>query len=154
MRDPGECKKIENMHKKMHIGGMQLDQAILHHLRKASIRDQARLLELLEGMGFRLTLPTLSRRLRKLGVRKVAGTYRIPEATPGGSVQSLRRVDPCLIILKTPPGLAQALAVTLDQAGLAHLGGSVSGYDTIFLAPTEALHLADLEQEVRRFLAR
>ena len=86
------------------------------------------------------------------GIRKVMGYYRAPEAAPRGSVQSLRRVAPCLLILRTQPGLAQALAVALDQGCLKHLGGSVSGYDTIFLAPTDAEHLDALEEEVRRFL--
>lgn len=131
---------------------MHIDDAILRHLRQSSVKDQTQLQALLAAEGLTLTVPTLSRRLRKLGIRKVMGFYRAPEAAPRGSVQSLRKVAPCLLILRTQPGLAQALAVALDQGGLKHLGGSVSGYDTIFLAPTEADHLDALEEDVRRFL--
>ncbi|HOD33424.1 MAG TPA: hypothetical protein PKO12_08095 [Holophaga sp.] len=131
---------------------MHIDDAILRHLRQSSVKDQTQLQGLLASEGLALTVPTLSRRLRKLGIRKVMGYYRAPEAAPRGSVQSLRTVAPCLLILRTQPGLAQALAVALDQGCLKHLGGSVSGYDTIFLAPTDAEHLDALEEEVRRFL--
>lgn len=131
---------------------MHVDEAILRHLRQGAVKDQHQLQTLLASEGIRLTVSTLSRRLQKLGIRKVMGFYRAPEAAPHGSVLGLRKVAPCLLILRTQPGLAQALAVSLDQGGLQHLGGSVSGYDTIFLAPTEAERLDALEGEVRRFL--
>ncbi len=139
---------------------MQLDQAILQHLEAQPIQDQGTLLSLLHGEGFDLTLSTLSRRLQRLQVRKVGGVYRprglvLPASIAGlrGETPAIRRVDPCLLILKTQPGQAQALAVAMDQAGLPSLAGSVSGYDTIFMAPIEASRLGALEEEVRRFLA-
>ena len=46
----------------------------------------------------------------------------------------------------------QALAVALDAAGLPSLAGSVAGYDTIFVAPTDPSRLEALEEEVRRCL--
>lgn len=131
---------------------MRLDEAILRHLRARPVRNQADLLERLNAEGFQLTVSTLSRHFKKLRVRKVAGAYRLPEPEPFGPLRSLRKVAPCLLILKTLPGQAQALAVALDAAGLAALAGSVSGYDTIFLAPVEAAALDALEAEVRRHL--
>lgn len=133
---------------------MRLDEAILRHLRASPVRNQAHLMELLHSDGFRLTVSTLSRHCKKLGVHKVAGVYRPPEPEPCGPLRSLRKVAPCLLILKTLPGQAQALAVALDAAGLAALAGSVSGYDTIFLAPVDSTALDALEAEVRRHLGR
>lgn len=132
---------------------MQLDQSIRHHLTTLAISDQAHLLELLRGEGFQLTLSTLSRRLKRLQVRKQGGVYRTPMPERAIGAVALRKVAPCLLILKTRAGQAQALAVDLDQAGLASLGGSVSGYDTIFVAPKEASSLDDLEAEVLDYLA-
>lgn len=132
---------------------MQLDQAIRHHLTVSAISDQAKLLEQLRSEGFQLTLSTLSRRLKRLQVRKQGGVYRTPMPERAIGAVSLRKVAPCLLILKTRPGQAQALAVDLDQAGLPTLGGSVSGYDTIFVAPKEASGLDELEGQVLDYLA-
>ena len=132
---------------------MQLDQAIRHHLSQIAISDQAQLLDLLKRDGFHLTLSTLSRRLKRLQVRKQGGIYRTPQPERAIGAVALRKVAPCLLILKTRAGQAQALAVDMDQAGLPSLGGSVSGYDTIFVAPKEATNLDDLEAEVLDYLA-
>lgn len=132
---------------------MQLDQAIRHHLASSAISDQARLLELLRQEGYQLTLSTLSRRLKRLQVRKQGGVYRTPLPERAIGAVAMRKVAPCLLILKTRPGQAQALAVDMDQAGLPSLGGSVSGYDTIFVAPKEAAGLDELEAEVLDYLA-
>lgn len=134
---------------------MNLDDAILHHLDRLELRDQSTLLNLLRAAGFDLTLSTLSRRLARLQVRKVQGVYRQgPRFQTPGQPSIIRRVPPCLLILKTQPGTAQALAVAMDTAGLPSLAGSVAGYDTIFAAPVDPGHLDTLEQELRAFLAR
>lgn len=133
---------------------MRLDDAILLHLSQREITDQASLLDLLRADGFELTVSTLSRRLTRLQVRKERGVYRQlgPEriAVPPTSI---RKVPPCLLILKTSPGTAQALAVALDNMAPPSLAGSIAGYDSIFIAATDPSHLDSLEEEVRRCLA-
>lgn len=132
---------------------MNLDEAILLHLQQQEIRDQAALLAHLRAEGHTLTLSTLCRRLSRLNVRKERGIYRqLAGARGPGQALSMRKVPPCLLIVKTSPGTAQALAVALDRMAPPSLGGSVSGYDTIFIAPTDPSHLDALEEEVRRFL--
>lgn len=131
---------------------MHIDDAILHQVGAREIRDQSILLGLLRGEGFELTLSTLSRRMKKLNVRKDRGVYRLVQAArPKGTPLSLRKVQPCLIIIRTHVGTAQALAVALDDAQLPSLAGSVAGHDTIFLAPTEPARLDALEDEIRRY---
>ncbi|HWQ10583.1 MAG TPA: hypothetical protein VN436_15790, partial [Holophaga sp.] len=66
---------------------------------------------------------------------------------------SIRKVPPCLLILKTSPGTAQALAVALDNMAPPSLAGSIAGYDSIFIAATDPSRLDTLEEEVRRCLA-
>lgn len=132
---------------------MRIDEAILHHLELGEFRDQATLLTRLQGEGHELTLSTLCRRLNRLGARKDRGVYRIAPATRSSAeAVSMQKVSPCLLIVKTNPGMAQALAVALDHRAPGALGGSVSGYDTIFIAPTDPSRLDELEEEVRRFL--
>ena len=133
---------------------MRLDEAILLHLSQQEITDQASLLALLKADGFDLTVSTLSRRLTRLQVRKERGIYRqmISERLPAPPT-SIRKVPPCLLILKTSPGTAQALAVALDNMAPPSLAGSIAGYDSIFIAATDPSRLDTLEEEVRRCLA-
>jgi Arginine repressor, C-terminal domain len=42
-----------------------------------------------------------------------------------------------LVVLRTPPGHANALASALDRAGLAGVAGTVAGDDTVLLVCTE-----------------
>jgi len=132
---------------------MHMDEAILRLLDSREIVDQSVLLVLLRSEGFALTLSTLSRRMKKLNIRKERGVYRLALAPrPTAQPVSMRKVQPCLLIVKTRVGSAQALAVALDAAGLPSLAGSVAGYDTIFVAPTDPSRLDALEDEVRRCL--
>jgi transcriptional regulator of arginine metabolism len=139
----------------MQIYRMNLDESILHHLATKAIDEQAELLELLRRDGFDLTLSTLSRHMKKLQVRKEEGRYR--RTLGQGAAASgftLRKVAPCLIIIRTNPGFANAMALALDGGGLPSLGGTIAGDDTIFVAPTDAALLDQLEAEVRQRLGQ
>jgi transcriptional regulator of arginine metabolism len=133
----------------VHIRHNNLDSAILHHLSQRDIPDQGGLLDLLRADGFDLTVSTLSRHLKKLKVRKEAGRYqpRGPQR-PLAPRYTLRKVPPCLLVLKTNPGFAQAMALALDGADLPSLAGTIAGDDTIFAAPTDAALLDRLEGEI------
>jgi len=128
---------------------MNLDAAILRHLNQREIPEQDDLLQLLLAEGFDLTVSTLSRHLKKLNVRKEGGRYqlRAPQR-PAAPRYTLRKVPPCLLILKTNPGFANALALALDGGGLPSLAGTIAGDDTIFAAPTDAALLDRLEGEI------
>jgi transcriptional regulator of arginine metabolism len=134
---------------------MSLDERILHQLNQRPIDDQAELLALLRADGFDLTLSTLSRHLKKLQVRKEQGRYqRLASARNPVPAFTIRKVRPCLLVLKTSPGLAQALAFALDGSELPSLAGTIAGDDTIFVAPTDPERLDELEREVRERLER
>ena len=134
---------------------MNLDEAILRHLNSRDLSEQGDLLALLREDGFDLTLSTLSRHFKKLNIRKEEGRYRRAVA-PGrpSHPYTLLKVPPLLLILRTTPGFAQAMALALDQAALPSLGGTIAGDDTIFVAPASAALLDRLETEVRERLLR
>ena len=132
---------------------MNLDEAILSHLSRSAFAEQAELLALLQSEGFDLTLSTLSRHMKKLNIRKEEGRYR--RARTAASLThpyTLQKVPPQLLILKTTPGFAQAMALALDGAGLPSLAGTIAGDDTIFIAPSDTSLLDSLEREVRERL--
>jgi transcriptional regulator of arginine metabolism len=128
---------------------MNLDSAILRHLTQQDIADQADLLALLQAEGYDLTVSTLSRHLKKLQVRKDSGRYQVVRPRrPATPAFTMRKVPPTLLILKTSPGFAQAMAVALDGGGLPSLAGTIAGDDTIFAAPTDGALLDRLEAEI------
>ena len=133
---------------------MNLDEAILSHLSRSAFAEQAELLALLQSEGFDLTLSTLSRHMKKLNIRKEEGRYRpARRAASLTHPYTLQKVPPQLLILKTTPGFAQAMALALDGAGLPSLAGTIAGDDTIFMAPNDIRLLDRLEVEVRERLA-
>ena len=125
---------------------MNLDSAILTHLSQREIPEQGDLLRLLRADGFDLTVSTLSRHLKKLQVRKEGGRYQLRGPQRGAAPRyTLRKVPPCLVIIKTNPGFAQAMALALDGGQLPSLAGTIAGDDTIFAAPLDANLLDRLE---------
>jgi transcriptional regulator of arginine metabolism len=114
---------------------MTLDEAILKFVDEWEVTDQADFLDLLKRAGHRVTQPTLSRHLNKLGVRKVAGRYQRVEPAPVEiPAYAVTAAPPNLVIIKTRPGYAQALAVRLDQRAIDGVLGTLAGDDTVFLA--------------------
>ena len=129
---------------------MELDQLILRLLEAHPIADQTDLLEKLASEGHDLTQSTLSRRLKRLGVQKVQGRYRRVE----GSAQilpdiTITEAPPNLLVLRTAPGFAQALGLSLDADPLPGQMGTLAGDDTVFVAV-----LPERLAEVKAHLAR
>ncbi|MCK5942317.1 MAG: arginine repressor [Planctomycetes bacterium] len=120
---------------------------ILQLVGRHRIPSQARLQELLQAAGIEANQATLSRDLRDLGIVKARDGYRLPDeagAAPAETLQSslwhavrswLRSAKAAqnLLVLHTPPGGAQPLGLTLDNAGLPEVVGTVAGDDTVLV---------------------
>lgn len=133
---------------------MDLDALILQLLEAAPIADQGDLLARLEAQGHELTQPTLSRRLKRLGVLKVQGHYRRVES--GAQVLpevSITEAPPNLLVLRTAPGFAQALGLSLDADPVPGQMGTIAGDDTVFVAVAPE-RLAEVKAQLLRVLAR
>jgi len=118
------------------------------------VLSQEELRDRLGRGGFSVTQATLSRDLRALGVMKGPGGYVLPRqgATGGrGSVpidQGLRsslgrglvsvEAAGTLVVLRTEPGHASALALEIDRTPPKGAAGTVAGDDTIFVAARSA----------------
>src|SRR5262249_26460537 len=115
------------------------------------IRTQQELAAALRDRGFRTTQATMSRDVAELGLVKAPrdGTqaYALPtrlvEAETSGDdrLQVLFRQLPVeireaglLVIVKTLPGSAHAIAAALDRARWPEIAGSIAGDDTVFVA--------------------
>jgi transcriptional regulator of arginine metabolism len=130
------------------------------------IRTQQELAAALRERGFRTTQATISRDVAELGLVKAGrgGTqaYALPprlvEAEVSGEDRLRKlladlpvelREAGLLLILKTLPGSAHAIAAALDRARWPEVAGSIAGDDTVFIACADRRAVA----RVRRRLA-
>lgn len=122
---------------------------ILSIIENYDIETQDELLEKLADAGFSTTQATISRDIRELNLTKTAGSggrqkYSRGKSSGHESMESYRKVLSAgilsmipaenLIVVKTVPGMAMAVAAALDNVEIAGLLGSIAGDDTIFLA--------------------
>ncbi len=123
-------------------------EKMLELISKYEIDTQDELIDRLRENGFEVTQATVSRDIRELKISKMTtgkGTYRyvLPkQAAPGAGIKfntalidSLISVDyACnIVVLKTTPGLANAVAVGIDSMNLDQILGCVAGDDTIII---------------------
>lgn len=122
---------------------------ILEIINRYHIETQDDLIDRLLVEGFSVTQATVSRDIRELQLSKVLtskGSYRYvapkkEEMVTGmkinaALVDSILNVDYAqnLVVVRTFPGLAQAVAAGIDNLALAEVLGCVAGDDTILVA--------------------
>ena len=121
---------------------------ILQLIRHRRIHTQEELAGALKSAGIQATQVTLSRDIRELGLVKTSEGYRQITAQPAGPdvATVLReflvdvRVAQHTVLLRTPPGNANALAVALDRAEWPEIVGTIAGDDTVLVvAPDHAV---------------
>jgi transcriptional regulator of arginine metabolism len=108
---------------------------LLRLIRAKPIETQEDLRAHLERAGIPATQSSVSRDLDELGIVKQHGRYTLPRAN--GSARGLLSLDLSganLIVARTEPGLASAVAVELDAAGITEIVGTLAGEDTVFIA--------------------
>lgn len=122
---------------------------ILGIIENNDIETQEELIEMLRSEGFNVTQATVSRDIRELKLTKVTGEngkykYVIPgkkTAAPSrhvyGTVSSaVISVESAanLVVIRTFPGMAAAVATGIDSNSIDGVLGCIAGDDTIFVA--------------------
>jgi transcriptional regulator of arginine metabolism len=109
---------------------------LLRLIQAKPIGTQEELRAYLERAGVPATQSSVSRDLEELGIVKQHGRYTIPRANGAGArgLLSLDLSGENLVIAKTEPGLASAVAVAIDAAAIPEIVGTLAGEDTIFIA--------------------
>jgi transcriptional regulator of arginine metabolism len=115
-------------------------QKILTLIKARPIGTQEDLRTLLERAGVPATQSSVSRDLEELGVVKHHGHYTLPRTNgaPARGLLSLDHAGDSLVIARTVPGLASAVAVEIDAAAIPDIVGTIAGEDTIFIAVRDA----------------
>jgi transcriptional regulator of arginine metabolism len=114
----------------------QRQRKLLSLIQAKPFATQAELRESLERAGVPATQSSLSRDLEELGVVKHRGHYTMPK-TNGAAARGLLSLDLSgenLVVARTEPGLASAVAVQIDGATISEIVGTLAGEDTIFVA--------------------
>jgi len=129
------------------------------------IRTQQELAAVLRERGFRTTQATISRDVAELGLIKAVRDGMMAYALPPRLVEAetsgedrLRKLlmdlpleihdAGVLLVLRTLPGSAHAIAAALDRARWPEVAGSIAGDDTVFVAIPDRVSL----QRVKRRL--
>ena len=99
------------------------------------LTTQAELVSALSQAGHAVNQATVSRELRRLGVEKIDGAYRLPRPRAGAPVHRFQvTAGGCLVVLNTDPAFASVLAQRIDRGGIDGVLGTIAGDDTVFVA--------------------
>lgn len=133
---------------------------ILELISTRAVRTQEELADALTAQGWEVTQSSVSRDIAALRLVKVDGAYRRPpprgprhdpdEQRVGEGVLTMETAGDALVVLHTPPGEANHVAVALDRLAWPEVLGSIAGDDTIFLAVKDSKAQRHVLREVRR----
>lgn len=136
-------------------------------LQQRRVRTQQELAAALRERGIRATQATVSRDVAELGLIKVGRegvqAYALPprladsESSAEERLAGLLRDLPgdvreagLLLVLRTLPGSAHAIAAALDRARWPEVVGSIAGDDTVFIAFGDRGSLQRVRKRIRR----
>ena len=132
---------------------------ILELISTRAVRTQEELAEALTAQGWEVTQSSVSRDIAALRLVKVDGAYRRPaprtvrrepdEQRVGEGVLTMETAGDALVVLHTPPGEANHVAVALDRLAWPDVIGSIAGDDTIFLAVKDSQAQKRVLRQVR-----
>ena len=142
-------------------------QQIRDILERRRIRTQHELAAALRERGFRATQATVSRDVAELGLVKLGHsgvqTYALPPRVDELEVSGEERLGKVLrdlplevheagllLVVRTVPGSAHAIAAALDRSSWPEMVGSIAGDDTLFIAFSDRGSL----QRIRKRLLR
>ena len=140
---------------------------ILELVSKYEIETQEDMMSRLQSEGFKVTQATVSRDLKELKLTKTLtarGTYRYSvnnSRRHNGSgklnnamVDSITQVDYSLntVVIKTYPGLAQAVASAVDALNMHSILGSVAGDDTIIVVTRSEDDAKEINEKITELM--
>ena len=145
----------------------QRQSRILELVSKYEIETQEDMMSRLQSEGFKVTQATVSRDLRELKLTKTLtarGTYRYSVNSGrhhagnvklnNAMVDSIVQVDYSLnnVVIKTYPGMAQAVASAVDALNMHSILGCVAGDDTIIIVTRSQEDSRELNEKIKELM--
>lgn len=142
-------------------------EKILELINQYEIETQDDLIRYLQDSGFDVTQATISRDIRELKLTKVLtghGSYRyvLPTQPDGLQLAKYNRTviesiisAECagnIFVIKTYPGLAQAVALGIDNMNLPKILGTVGGDDTIISVTKDAEYAKEAVRKIHEMM--
>lgn len=143
-------------------------EKILELIHEFEIETQEELIFYLNKYGFEATQATISRDIRELKLTKIIGSignycYAVSEAPPaktvtpkfnGVLVDSILRVSYAnnLIVIKTFPGLANALGSGIDALHTPEILGCVAGDDTVLVVVRDENAAKEISEKMKQMM--
>ena len=144
-------------------------EVILELISRHEIDTQEDMINMLRAEGFKVTQATVSRDMRDLHLTKVLtprGTYRYGVQDRrssshtsnvklnGAMVDSIVGVDFSMnnVVIKTYPGMAQAVASGVDALNIHDILGCVAGDDTIIIVTRNEQSSAEISKKIRELM--
>jgi transcriptional regulator of arginine metabolism len=137
---------------------------ILELISTRAIRTQEELADALAAEGWEVTQSSVSRDITALHLVKADGAYR--RAPPGvvpvdpderritDGVLAVDAAGDAIVVVHTPPGEANRVAVAMDRLAWPDVVGTIAGDDTIFLAVKDVKAQGRVLREIRRYAGR
>jgi transcriptional regulator of arginine metabolism len=132
---------------------------ILELITTRPVRTQDELATALSSEGWKVTQSSVSRDIAALGLVKAGGAYRrgqprLPsdpdEQRISEGVLTVERAGDALLVVHTPPGEANRVAVAMDRLAWNDVLGTIAGDDTIFIAVRDRVAQARVLRQVRK----
>jgi len=135
---------------------------ILKLVAAGAVASQDDLKRLLAQQNLRVTQATLSRDLQELKLVKTPEGYRPLESAEAAAQPALERVlreylldirdAQNLLVLRTPAGAAQPLALALDREQLPEVVGTIAGDDTVLVITPSRKSCVGLRKRMQEIL--
>jgi transcriptional regulator of arginine metabolism len=132
---------------------------ILRLIKSRRIHTQEQLAQELAASGIATTQVTLSRDVRELGLVKMPEGYRQVEAPSSPGIATMAAeflwhaaVAQNLLVLKTAPGHASSVAISLDQEEWPEVVGTIAGDDTVLVVCPDQATAEVLQQRLMSYL--
>ncbi len=137
---------------------------ILELISTRPVRTQEELADALNAEGWDVTQSSVSRDITSLKLVKVDGAYQRPariapepehpdERRIAEGVLAVDTAGDALLVLHTPAGEANRVAVAIDRLAWPDVAGTIAGDDTLFLAARHAQAQARVLRTLRKLMA-
>lgn len=140
---------------------------IIEIITTREVETQDELISHLRNEGFEVTQATVSRDIRELKLTKVMtgqGSYRYIQSNRDSQMKGLHISHALsdailraasaenLVVVHTYPGMAQAVALEVDQLKHQNILGSVAGDDTILIVVSDKHNATMLSEQIKEMI--